>query len=130
MNDINSSWRHHVPMDVSSCGCTNGPMSNHLTANEWSDHKSTCTKPLHINEQYKVRLPKVNSTTIRYTHYSTSTMNFIFMCFIQGVPKKCPIAIFSLNMFQRCDYTFSDVFRNQNFEPIPSKHIKHTHSEY
>ena len=44
--------------------------------------------------------------------------------------KKCPIAIFSLNLFQRCDYTFSHVFRNQNFEPVPSKHFKHTHSEY
>ena len=44
--------------------------------------------------------------------------------------KKCPIAIFSLNMFQRCDYTFSHVLRNQNFEPIPSKHFKHTYSQY
>ena len=44
--------------------------------------------------------------------------------------KKCPIAIFSLNLFQRSDYTFSHVFRNQNFEPVPSKHFKHTHSEY
>ena len=32
--------------------------------------------------------------------------------------KKCNIAIFSLNMFQRSDYAFSQVFRNQNFEPI------------
>ena len=48
---------------------------------------------------------------------------------VQGVPK-CPIATFSLNLFQRSNYTFSHVFRNQNFEPIPSKHIKHTHSEY
>ena len=31
--------------------------------------------------------------------------------FIQGVPKKCPIATFSLNLFQRSDYTFSHVFR-------------------
>ena len=43
--------------------------------------------------------------------------------------KKCPIAIFSLNLFQRSDLTFSHVFRNQNFEPVPSKHFKHTHSE-
>ena len=49
---------------------------------------------------------------------------------IQGVPKKCNIAIFSLNLFQRSDYTFSHVFRNQNFKPVPSKHFKHTHSEY
>ena len=48
---------------------------------------------------------------------------------VQGVPKKCPIAIFRLNMFQRCDYTFSDVFRNQNFEPIPSKHSNFIHPE-
>ena len=44
--------------------------------------------------------------------------------------KKCPIASFSLNLFQRSDYTFSCVFRNQNFEPVPSKHFKHTHSKY
>ena len=44
--------------------------------------------------------------------------------------KKCPIANFSLNLFQRSDYTFSHVLRNQNFEPVPSKHFKHTHSEY
>ena len=44
--------------------------------------------------------------------------------------KKCPIAIFSLNLFQRSDCTFSHVFRNQNFEPVPTKHVKHTHSEY
>ena len=44
--------------------------------------------------------------------------------------KKCPIAIFSLNLFQRSDLTFSHVFRNQNFEAVPSKHFKHTHSEY
>ena len=41
-----------------------------------------------------------------------------------------PIAIFSLNLFQRSVYTFSHVFRNQNFEPVPSKHFKHTHAEY
>ena len=34
--------------------------------------------------------------------------------------KKCPIATFSLNLFQRSDYSFSHVFRNQNFEPVPS----------
>ena len=44
--------------------------------------------------------------------------------------KKCNIAIFSLNLFQRSDYAFSQVFRNQNFEPIPSGHFEHTHSEY
>ena len=45
---------------------------------------------------------------------------------IYRVPqKKCPIAIFSLNLFQRSDYTFSHVFRNQNSEPVSSKHIKH-----
>ena len=44
--------------------------------------------------------------------------------------KKCPIATCSLNLFQRSDYTFSHVLRNQNFEPVPSKHFKHTHSEY
>ena len=38
--------------------------------------------------------------------------------------KKCPIAIFSLNLFQRSDYTFSHVFRNQSFEPVSSKHFK------
>ena len=48
---------------------------------------------------------------------------------IQGVPKKCNIAIFSLNLFQRSDLAFSHVFRNQNFAPVPSKHFKHTHSE-
>ena len=41
-----------------------------------------------------------------------------------GCPKKCPIAIFSLNLFQRSDYTFSHVFRNQSFEPVSSKHFK------
>ena len=49
---------------------------------------------------------------------------------VQGVPKKCPIATFSLNLFQKSDYTFSHVFWNQNFEPIPSKHFKHTYSQY
>ena len=39
--------------------------------------------------------------------------------------KKCNIAIFSLNLFQRSDYTFSHVFRNQNSEPVSSKRIKH-----
>ena len=38
--------------------------------------------------------------------------------------KKCPIAIFSLNLFQRSDYTFSHVVQNQNFEPVPSEHFK------
>ena len=45
---------------------------------------------------------------------------------LQGVPKKCPIAMFSLNLFQRSDLTFSHVFWNQNFEPVPSEHFKHT----
>ena len=44
--------------------------------------------------------------------------------------KKCNIAIFSLNLFQRSDYTFSHVLRNQNFEPVRSKPFKHTYSEY
>ena len=44
--------------------------------------------------------------------------------------KKWNIAIFRLNLFQRSDFAFSHVFRNQNFEPVPSKHFKHTHSEY
>ena len=44
--------------------------------------------------------------------------------------KKCPIAIFSLNLFPRSDFCLSHVFRNQNFEPVPSEHFKHTHSEY
>ena len=44
--------------------------------------------------------------------------------------KKCNIAIFSLNLFQRSDYTFSLVFRNQNLEPVRSKPLKHTYSEY
>ena len=47
-----------------------------------------------------------------------------------GCPKKCPKAICSLNLFQRSDYTFSHVFRNENFEPVPSKHFKQTHSKY
>ena len=48
-----------------------------------------------------------------------------------GCPKKkCNIAIVSLNLFQRSDYSFSHVFRNQNFEPVRSKPFKHTHSEY
>ena len=34
--------------------------------------------------------------------------------------------MFSLNLFQRCDYTFSHVFRNQNFEPVPSGHLNDT----
>ena len=55
---------------------------------------------------------------------------YIYYQHVQGVPKKCPIAIFSFNLFQRCDCTFSHVFRNQNFEPVPSKHFKHAHSEY
>ena len=50
--------------------------------------------------------------------------------YLQGAPKKCPIANFSLNLFHRSDYTFSHVLRNQNFESVPSKHFKHTHSEY
>ena len=49
---------------------------------------------------------------------------------LQGVQKKCPIATFSLHLFQRSDYTFSHVFRNQNFEPVRSKPFKHTYSEY
>ena len=42
---------------------------------------------------------------------------------IQGVSKKCPIAILSLNLYQRSDYTFSHVFRNQNFDSVPSLNI-------
>ena len=34
---------------------------------------------------------------------------------LQGVPKKCNIAIFSLNLFQRSDYTFSHVFQKSEF---------------
>ena len=62
----------------------------------------------------------------------TEDLSSHFYChYYYRVPqKKCPIAIFSLNLFQRSDYTFSHVFRNQNFEPVPSKHFKHTHSEY
>ena len=41
-----------------------------------------------------------------------------YCIWVQGVPNKCPIATFSLNLFQRSDYAFSQVFRNQNFEPI------------
>ena len=44
--------------------------------------------------------------------------------------KKCPIAILSLNLFQRFDYTFSHVPPNQNFDPVPSKHFEYTHPEY
>ena len=61
--------------------------------------------------------------------FSPTNFHHIFRK-LQGAPKKCPIAIFSLNLFQRPDYTFSHVFRNQNFKPVPSKHFKHTHSEY
>ena len=43
--------------------------------------------------------------------------------------KKCPVAIFSLNLFQRCNFTFSHVFRNQNFEPISSGHLNDTYEE-
>ena len=55
---------------------------------------------------------------------------FLKTAFYRVSQKKCNIAIFSLNLFQRSDYTFSHVFRNQNFEPVRSKHFKHTHSEY
>ena len=40
------------------------------------------------------------------------------MMFYRVFQKKWNIAIFSLNLFQRSDYAFSQVFRNQNFEPI------------
>ena len=49
----------------------------------------------------------------------------IWYCFFDlstGCPQK--------NLFQRSDYTFSHVFLNPNFEPVPSKHVKRIHSEY
>ena len=92
-----------------------------------------------INQMKQIKHRIMISTTLPPTspvndfpHTHICGYMYMYMCilYIQGVPKKCPIAIFSLNLFQRCDYTFSHVFRNQNFEPISSKHIKHTHSEY
>ena len=49
---------------------------------------------------------------------------------IQGVPKKMSHSDFQLKYVPEVRLYFSHVFRNQNFEPIPSKHTKHTHSEY
>ena len=76
---------------------------------------------LKIGRMLVCRSPKLANILYGYwTHYVN----------IQGVSKKCNIAMFSLNLFQRSNYTFSWVFRNQNFEPVPSKHFEHTHSEY
>ena len=60
------------------------------------------------------------SLSLSESHVTPSS-DYENMCTVQGVPKKCPIATFSLNLFQRSDCTFSHVFRNQNFEPVPSK---------
>ena len=74
----------------------------------------------------------INIFIFLYIHIPLHSYSYIFIflyihipiyIFIQGVPKKCNIAIFSLNLFQRSDYAFSQVFRNQNFEPIPSGHF-------
>ena len=57
-----------------------------------------------FNTDGKIRILKK-----RDNHYVKDMENN----YIYRVPqKKCPIAIFSLNLFQRSDYTFSHVFRN------------------
>ena len=48
---------------------------------------------------------------------------------LQGVPKKCNIAISRLDLFLRSNLTFPHVFRNQNFEFVPSGHISDAHSQ-
>ena len=43
--------------------------------------------------------------------------------------QKCPIAISNLNLFWRSNFTFSQVFRDQNVEPVQSGHFNATHWE-
>ena len=50
-------------------------------------------------------------------------------CNKQSVSKKATLAIFVLFWFWKSDFTFSHVFRNQNFEPVSSSYSKSIHSE-
>ena len=43
--------------------------------------------------------------------------------------KKCPLAFWSSNLFQKSDFTFLHVFWIQNFEPDSSSNSNNTHSE-
>ena len=49
-----------------------------------------------------------------------SIMYLFIRAFYRVPQKKCPIEIFSLYLFQRSDYTFLHVFRNQSFESFKS----------
>ena len=53
------------------------------------------------------------------------TLNFMNT----GCPKKMSHSVLKLKSVVEVDFTFPHVFRNQNFEPVPSEHFKHTHSE-
>ena len=76
---------------------------------------------------HKYKQTNTNTKTGLYWHHFE---RFVDISKIYRVSQnKCNIAIFSLNLFQRSDYTFSHVFRNQNFKPVPSKHFKHTLSD-
>ena len=65
-----------------------------------------------------------------YCPWGMLEFELIYLVFVYRVSqKKCNIAISCLDLFQRSNLTFSHVFRNQNFELVPSGHITDNHSE-
>ena len=109
-----------------------------------AQHRVIFAIPYNAMQYDAMQYHAMQSKTIQYMQYKEIPCNTLFKSFETStgpmgfvvsdgcrtvsyrVPqKKCPIAIFSLNLFQRSDYTFSHVFRNQNSEPVSSKHIKH-----
>ena len=80
-----------------------------------SDEKEGCLR-LHLYYAFSVLISLRQSWPVLVSH-------------IQGVYKKGTLDIFVLFRFWKSDFTFSHVFRNQNFEPVSSHHSNCIHSE-
>ena len=97
---------HHRAADT-GCARVGAASTWNLASSAYSTLCCGCTPPtLNLFTAFRQVLTKDCRLFVKIPPYRVSQ-------------KKCPIATISLNLFQRSDYTFSQVFRNQNFEPVP-----------